>query len=65
MENNERNPTWNSDEDGFHDSLKASTGLKKQKRDYPPPIIQPPYGAALPGIAAPLRSFVPAPPGDS
>jgi len=29
------NPTWNSDEHGFHDSLKASTGLKPQKRDYP------------------------------
>ena len=30
------NPTWNTDEHGFHDSLKASTGLAKQKRDYPP-----------------------------
>jgi len=30
------NPTWNTDEHGFHDSLKASTGLKQQKRDYPP-----------------------------
>lgn len=30
------NPTWNEDEHGFHDSLKASTGLQKQKRDYPP-----------------------------
>ncbi len=30
------NPTWNTDEHGFHDSLKASTTLKKQKRDYPP-----------------------------
>ena len=32
----ERNPTWNSDEQGFHDSLKASTGLAPQKRSYPP-----------------------------
>lgn len=30
------NPTWNTDEHGFHDSLKASTGLEKQKRNYPP-----------------------------
>lgn len=30
------NPTWNKDEHGFHDSLKASTGLQVQKRDYPP-----------------------------
>lgn len=30
------NPTWNKDEHGFHDSLKASTGLKPQRRDYPP-----------------------------
>ena len=29
------NPTWNTDEHGFHDSLKASTSLKPQKRDYP------------------------------
>ena len=29
------NPTWNSDEHGFHDSLKTSTGLMKQKRQYP------------------------------
>ena len=33
--NRERNPTWNTDEHGFHDSLKASSGLAKQKRDYP------------------------------
>ena len=32
----EENPTWNTDEHGFHDSLKASTELKPQKRDYPP-----------------------------
>lgn len=31
----EKNPTWNKDEHGFHDSLKASSGLAKQKRDYP------------------------------
>ena len=30
------NPTWNTDEHGFHDALKQSTGLKKQKRNYPP-----------------------------
>ena len=30
------NPTWNTDEHGFHDSLKASTELKPQKRNYPP-----------------------------
>ena len=30
------NPTWNKDEHGFHDSLKSSTGLMKQKREYPP-----------------------------
>lgn len=34
-ENSTRNATWNSDEHGFHDSLKASTGLKPQKRSYP------------------------------
>jgi hypothetical protein len=33
---NTRNPTWNTDEHGFHDSLKGSTGLQKQKRNYPP-----------------------------
>jgi hypothetical protein len=33
--NKERNATWNSDDHGFHDSLKASTGLKPQKRNYP------------------------------
>ena len=32
---NTSNPTWNTDEHGFHDSLKTSTGLQKQKRDYP------------------------------
>lgn len=30
------NPTWNSDEHGFHDALKQSTGLQKQPRSYPP-----------------------------
>lgn len=33
---NGKNPTWNTDDHGFHDSLKASTGLQKQKRSYPP-----------------------------
>ncbi len=31
-----KNATWNTDEHGFHDSLKASKGLEPQKRDYPP-----------------------------
>ena len=31
-----KNPTWNSDEHGFHDNLKSSTGLQKQNREYPP-----------------------------
>lgn len=35
-EKRDENPTWNADEHGFHDNLKASTGLKIQKRDYPP-----------------------------
>ena len=35
-EQQDNNPTWNSDEHGFHDALKQSTGLKKQKRNYPP-----------------------------
>lgn len=35
-ENKEKNPTWNTDEHGFHDSLKASKGLSKQNRNYPP-----------------------------
>jgi adenylylsulfate kinase len=35
-ENQAKNATWNTDEHGFHDSLKASSGLGKQKRDYPP-----------------------------
>ncbi|MEM7169698.1 MAG: sulfotransferase family protein [Pseudomonadota bacterium] len=34
--NQSRQATWNTDEHGFHDSLKASTGLKAQKRNYPP-----------------------------
>jgi len=32
----DENPTWNSDEHGFHDALKQSTGLAKQPRSYPP-----------------------------
>lgn len=32
----EKNATWNTDDHGFHDSLKASKGLEPQKRDYPP-----------------------------
>ena len=32
----DKNPTWNTDEHGFHDSLKSSTGFMKQKREYPP-----------------------------
>jgi hypothetical protein len=35
-ENSARNATWNTDEHGFHDSLKASTGLSQQQRSYPP-----------------------------
>ena len=35
-EKRQDNPTWNSDEHGFHDALKESTGLKKQSRNYPP-----------------------------
>lgn len=34
--NQDRDVTWNDDRHGFHDSLKASTGLAPQKRDYPP-----------------------------
>ena len=34
-ENQAKDPTWNTDEHGFHDSLKTSTGLGKQKRNYP------------------------------
>jgi len=34
--NKQKNPTWNTDEHGFHDSLKASKGLSKQNRNYPP-----------------------------
>ncbi len=32
----DENPTWNTDEHGFHDTLKQSTSLKKQPRSYPP-----------------------------
>lgn len=32
----DRNPTWNSDEHGFHDSLKSSRGLGRQRTSYPP-----------------------------
>lgn len=35
-ERKEKNATWNTDEHGFHDSLKSSKGLEPQKRDYPP-----------------------------
>ncbi|MCP4927293.1 MAG: hypothetical protein GY916_15290 [Gammaproteobacteria bacterium] len=35
-EQRDENPTWNSDEHGFHDALRASTSLKKQPRNYPP-----------------------------
>lgn len=35
-ERKQANATWNADEHGFHDSLKASTALEPQKRDYPP-----------------------------
>ncbi|MEM7209926.1 MAG: sulfotransferase family protein [Pseudomonadota bacterium] len=35
-EKKNENPTWNSDEHNFHERLKESTGLKPQKRDYPP-----------------------------
>jgi len=31
----DKNPTWNNDEQGFHDALKSSTKLAPQKRDYP------------------------------
>ena len=34
-EKSEKNPTWNSDADGFHDALKSSTRLEPQKRNYP------------------------------
>lgn len=30
------NPTWNTDDHGFHDALKQSTGLAEQPRSYPP-----------------------------
>ena len=30
------NPTWNTDDHGFHDALKSSRGLAKQTRAYPP-----------------------------
>ncbi len=35
-EKSAHNPTWNTDEHGFHDALKNSTGLQAQNRDYPP-----------------------------
>lgn len=35
-ENRERAPTWNPHAFVFHDRLRASTGLVRQKRDYPP-----------------------------
>ena len=50
------NPTWNTDEHGFHDSLKASTGLVKQKRNYSSLDSSPDmlrlYEASLPHYAA-------------
>ena len=36
QENARKNPTWNKDEHGFHDSLKSSKGLERQARSYPP-----------------------------
>ena len=51
-----KNPTWNTDEHGFHDSLKTSTGLGKQKRDYPALDSNPDmlrlYEASLPHYTA-------------
>ena len=35
-EKRDENPTWNSDEHGFHDALKNSTGFQRQARQYPP-----------------------------
>ena len=35
-EKSDQNPTWNTDDHGFHEALKNSTGLQAQKRDYPP-----------------------------
>ena len=56
QDSTDNNPTWNSDEHGFHDSLKASTGLKKQKRSYPPlessPDMMRLYRASLPHYQA-------------
>ena len=50
------NPTWNQDSEGFHDSLKQSSGLAPQKRDYPPiessPHMQRLYDACLPHYEA-------------
>jgi adenylylsulfate kinase len=47
-----KNPTWNADEHGFHDTLKSSTGLRKQRREYPPldssPDMMRLYKASLP-----------------
>ena len=55
-ENQAINPTWNTDEHGFHDSLKASSGLEKQKRDYPTLDSNPDmlrlYEASLPHYTA-------------
>ena len=55
-ENQDKNATWNSDEHGFHDSLKASTGLEKQTRSYPPLESSPDmlrlYEASLPHYTA-------------
>ncbi len=55
-ENAKRDATWNDDKHGFHDSLKASTGLAVQKREYPPidsdPRLQQLYDDSLPHYRA-------------
>lgn len=59
-EKSDKNPTWNTDEHGFHDALKASTGLKPQERSYPALESSPDmlrlYRASLPHYEA-LLSF--------
>ena len=35
-EQRDENPTWNTDAEGFHSSLRASTSLRTQPRSYPP-----------------------------
>lgn len=48
--------TWNDDRHGFHDTLKASTGIAAQKRNYPPlesdPRMLDMYAASLPHYQA-------------